>query len=220
MVPGKGWAHGSRRLRQWSWLTGVSTASAWPSPSLPPASLTPLRTGGCRCWSGGYFFGPGSFLESHLSAQGAVVARWAPVMAGTSYSGRRLVFTSAPPPSERPVVSNRQLLTVSAPAQPLVGATGVPLPPLLYIKGAWILHEVSWFFERLLCRLLSASFLIKIIIPCSENSPPNLLACCEVSRTSLGSATWWLFKKKDWSVTWISYGFCFLENLTNVTSIY
>ena len=39
--PGKGWAQGSRRLRQWSWLTGVSTASAWPSWSLPPASLTP-----------------------------------------------------------------------------------------------------------------------------------------------------------------------------------
>ena len=201
--PGKGWAQGSRRLRQWSWLTGVSTASAWPSWSLPPASLTPLGTGGWHRRSGGYFFGHGSFLESHLSAQGTVVTRWAAVVAGTSYSGRWLVFTSAPPPSKRPVGSNCQLATVSAPAPPLVGATGGPLPPLVYKRSL----NSDWgklvFWEASLPASQSASFLIKIIIPCSKNSSPNLLACCEVSRTILGSVTGWLFKK----MTGLLYGY-------------
>ena len=36
----------------------------------------------------------------------------------------------------------------------------------------------------------SAGLLIKVIIPCSNNLSPDLLAYCMVSRTSLGLVTW------------------------------
>ena len=66
---------------------------------------------------------------------------------------------------------------------------GAPTPPLGYKKSP------NWVWEKMdqvasLPFSWSASFPIKIIIPCSNTFSPYLLACCAVSRMSLSSVTY------------------------------
>ena len=60
-------------------------------------------------------------------------------------------------------------------------------PPFLYKRSLnWDYGEMVFWDESLLSSL-STSFPIKIVIPCYNNSSPNLLACRGASRISLGS---------------------------------
>ena len=126
----------------------------------------------------------GHFLMSHLSSQGVIVVRQA---LSYSSSAEPLTGAAAGPSPKQGTLSEP---TVSWPAQPLISTTVGSSPPLLYTKGALIWTEGRWFSR---CSSLpssqSASFPIKVIIPCSNNLSPNLLACQVVSRMSLGSVT-------------------------------
>ena len=63
-----------------------------------------------------------------------------------------------------------------------------PTPPLVYKRSPnWVWEKMDWVAS--LPSSWSASFPIKIIVPCSSTFSPNLLACCAVSRMSLGSVT-------------------------------
>ena len=67
---------------------------------------------------------------------------------------------------------------------------GSPASPLTCIRRALTWTERRWFSRySSLPPSQSGSFLIKVIIPCSNNSPPDLLACQAASRMSLGSVT-------------------------------
>ena len=46
--------------------------------------------------------------------------------------------------------------------------------------------EGRWFSERLVCPVLSASFVVTVVIPCPSNPPSDLLAFPVGSRASLG----------------------------------
>ena len=68
--------------------------------------------------------------------------------------------------------------------------SGSPASPLTCIRRALTWTERRWFSRySSLPPSQSGSFLIKVIIPCSNNSPPDLLACQAASRMSLGSVT-------------------------------
>ena len=49
------WSHDTCSFRQWSWLTSMSTASAWSPWSLPLACLSSRRAGGGRSATAGSF---------------------------------------------------------------------------------------------------------------------------------------------------------------------
>ena len=78
---------------------------------------------------------------------------------------------------------------------PLVRPLRVPSPSLLYIKGPWMLSEMRGFLETLDCHPLGLlAFWLKSSFLAPNNSYPDLLACCAVSRTA------WA-----WQQTWHSF---------------
>ena len=140
-------------------LTGIPFNGLYVATMISTACIPRSCEEGQGCRGGWVLLQTRLFLESHLSAPGAVAGRWTGAVVALLHHW--LVPQCAPPPSKWPLVSNCQPATVSGPAPPLVGATVAPPPPS-YIKGAQLAGTKVIFWDASLPSSQSASFQLKL----------------------------------------------------------